>query len=103
MAVFDITSGKLTESQGDFHYAAAVVHGTDSINVLASPAFPLGRSFAVLGQNLSFLEVDVNRMAPAVSAILACAPLSVATATATATAATEATKARVGGQGCGRD
>ncbi len=69
MAVFDITSGKFTESQGDFHHRAAVIHGTDSVNILASPAFPLGRSFAVLGQDLPFFEVDVNRMAPAVSAI----------------------------------
>ena len=69
MAVFHITSGKLTESQGDFHHRATVIHGTDSVNILASPAFPLGRSFAVLGQDLPFFEVDVNRMAPAVSAI----------------------------------
>ena len=73
VAVLDIGTCELAEANCHLHHRAAVGLRADAIDVLAGVAFPDRRRPAVAGENLPFLEVDMNRVAPA-SAVALDAP-----------------------------
>ena len=69
MAMLHITSGELAESKGDLHAASAIGHPANSVHVFPGPFFPFWRSFSTAAENQAFFEVNMNRMAPAISTI----------------------------------
>src|SRR6185369_492916 len=68
VAVLHVGPGKLTEPDGHLDTVGAVSFGADAIDILPCPFFPFGRCYSATGQDDPLLEVNMDRMAPAVLA-----------------------------------
>src|SRR5689334_11843455 len=68
VAMFHVGSGEFPEPDGHLDAVGAVSLGADPIDILAGPFFPFRRLFSTPFEDYAFLEVDVDRVAPAVLA-----------------------------------
>ena len=69
VAVLHVGARELAEANRDCDLAAAVVHASDAVDVLARPLLPFGGRLAVTCEDSAFLEVNVDVVAPAAVAL----------------------------------
>ena len=70
VTMFHECSTELAEAEGHDHAASAVVHAAYSVHILPAPFLPVRGNATISLENLTLFEVDVDVVAPAVSAIL---------------------------------
>ena len=69
VTMLHVAAGELAESEGNLHFIAAIIQVSYTINVFPSPTLPYRGRKSVFGKNLSFFEVNVDRVAPTVATI----------------------------------
>ncbi len=78
VAVLHESPAELPEPNRQFDTVETVIHASNAIHILAGPPLPFGGILPAPFQNLPFLKVNVDRMAPAAPAVFKVPNLNIA-------------------------